>query len=242
MIRLILFTAVLLFQAQVQAQGTFMFSGSVPASTPEADRDEASNDDEMIDAIYRLAARKPKPASPQPVRSTSRATPVRGRHHHGDGHNHSHDEEDRETESRPACPGGNCRPVARATQRQPIPVYGGRVMSTPRNMRTPIWAPFARNFEACAPGCQPLQVGIHREPNGRMSCHHSARAIDVGGMVCGGRVYTAMGNGRFGQMVSCMRRRMPTLYRQAHKRHLGVTQAHYDHAHFSIGCYGGTFY
>jgi hypothetical protein len=236
MIRLMLFISVLLFQASAQAQGTFMFSGRAPA--PEV-ASEDDNDDDTIDAIYKLAARKPKPAAPRAVSPNERALRSPGRAvARGE---RGPPAEDIETESRPSCPSGNCSPQRRATQGRHIQVYGGRVMSTARNMATPIWAPFARSFEACAPGCQPVQIGIHREPNGRRSCHHSARAIDVGAMVCGGRIYRAIDNGRFGQMVSCMRSRLRTLYRQPHRRHLGASQAHYDHAHFSIGCYGGTF-
>jgi|GEM_PF-4275581 len=148
-----------------------------------------------------------------------------------------------ETEGRPPCPTCGTRPAARPVPR-PAPIAYPRVAvtSTRQNMSTPIWAPFARNFAICAPGCQPAQIGIHRPPNGARSCHHSDRAIDVGAMICGGTVYRAINGGRFTQMVTCMRSKMTTLYQQAHKRHLGVTLAHYDHAHFSIGCYGGTFW
>jgi hypothetical protein len=98
----------------------------------------------------------------------------------------------------------------------------------------PIWASFVGKFRQCAKGCVPYIVSVNRP--GTVSCHNGGKAIDVGGLVCSGKTYMAIKRGRFDTFVGCMKGKMKTLYRQAHKLHLGITQAHYDHAHFSNGC------
>jgi hypothetical protein len=98
----------------------------------------------------------------------------------------------------------------------------------------PIWASFVGKFRQCAKGCVPYIVSVNRP--GAVSCHNGGKAIDVGGLVCSGKTYMAIKRGRFDTFVGCMKGKMKTLYRQAHKLHLGITQAHYDHAHFSNGC------
>ncbi len=144
-----------------------------------------------------------------------------------------HDDEDDETDARytPRCT--NC-------SRPPVQAHihiGVRVTARADILRSPIWASFARNFAACAPGCQPVNgsMGVWRDPHARPrpSCHHSGQAIDIGAMKCSdGRTYRASaesrtGRGRFSDMVRCMSRSMKTLYMRAD---------HYDHAHFSNGC------
>jgi hypothetical protein len=97
--------------------------------------------------------------------------------------------------------------------------------------RSPIWKSFIRNFNRCAPGCEPMQYATygHRD---NLSCHPSGEAIDVHAMVCNGSKYRAIDRGRFEDMVDCMRGKMVTLYRNGwHK-----TKGHHDHAHFSNGC------
>jgi hypothetical protein len=99
MIRLILFASFLLSQASAQAQGTFMFSGSTAA------REE---DEELMDAIYKLAARKPKPAVPRAVSPNERTRPSPDRY------------ADRSTEAAAPCVGcstSRARPVVRSTPR-----------------------------------------------------------------------------------------------------------------------------
>ncbi len=154
---------------------------------------------------------------------------------------------DRETVARPPCT--SC---SHQRQREPYRIASPLLIKAKRaDMRTPVWKTFARNFAQCAPGCQPVGTNVHRPHNGRKSCHHVDRAIDVFGMSCGGKRYMS-GSRAFGRMVSCMRGKMPTIYQQAHKiraaRARGerisaglLTDAHYDHAHFSIGCYGGFY-
>jgi hypothetical protein len=227
MIRLLLFSFLLL-PVMGHAQGTFMFTGE-PADQPAARPSRAPypvqgpDDEEVVEDTSWVKNFEKRKARPVPPVRRPRPTVV---------------DDDTDTESQPPC--RNCSPQRRPTQTR-ITV-STRVVSTPSNMRTPVWPTFARNFEICAPGCQPARMGIHRPEDGRRSCHHSNRAIDVGAMICGGRAYTAY-TSRFGQMVACMRRRMPTIYQQWHKRaRYGDTQAHFDHAHFSIRCYGGTFY
>jgi hypothetical protein len=114
-----------------------------------------------------------------------------------------------------------------------------QIIASANVTRHPIWPSFARNFMACAPGCQPIEVGVWRDPRIRPkpSCHHTGQAIDVGGMVCSGVKYTASresrtGRGPFSDMVRCMHRKqgMQTLY---------MVHDHFDHAHFSNWCYAG---
>lgn len=232
-------------------------------AAPAASNDD---DDETVEEDYSLFQIKEKPrtaqrsrpavvspnaraANPNGLLSPGRlvaqghrlppARPISRGHSHGDGHNHSHDEEDEDSEGKPPCIG--CGERTKKTGRYIDVAAMGRVQSTSSNMRSAVWNTFARTFSQCAPGCQPAQVGVFRDSGGR-SCHDSGRAIDLGAMICGGRVYKAINGGRFSQMVSCMRPKMKTLYQEGHKRHAGVTLAHYDHAHFSIGCHGGTYW
>jgi hypothetical protein len=226
MIRLLLLSFLFL-PALGHAQGNFMFTGGPESEEPAARPSRAPyplqspDDEEVVEDYSWMEKRKPKARPVAPVRRPRPAV----------------SDDDTDTESQPPC--RNCSPQRRPQVRITVST---RVISTASNMRTPIWGPFARNFAICAPGCQPARMGIHRPEDGRRSCHHSDRAIDVGAMICGGRAYTAY-TARFGQMVACMRQKMPTLYQQWHKRaRYGDTQAHFDHAHFSIRCYGGTFY
>ncbi len=123
-----------------------------------------------------------------------------------------------------------------------------------------IWKPFMRNFQACAPGCEPANYsGLPR----RSIPAAPGRALDVHAMICGGRqTYKAINQGRFSQMVACMQQKgalaFPPISKNNHRRMIkgelvvlfqngdpmseGVTQAHYDHAHFSIGCYNYTYW
>lgn len=105
------------------------------------------------------------------------------------------------------------------------------------SQRSPVWKTFAKNFAACAPGCSPVQYNVWRHHD-HGSCHSQGAAIDVFGMKCDddGRTHMSINRApRFESMVKCMRSKMPTLHRNG--RH--VTQGHHDHAHFSIGCFGG---
>jgi hypothetical protein len=109
-----------------------------------------------------------------------------------------------------------------------------------------IWASFYANFQACAPGCVPVQYAVYGE-RGNLSCHPSGQAIDVGGISCNGVKYSALGRGRFEEFVACM----VNPRRKGHMRHKiyrdfqnlrrtgNRTAAHFDHAHFSNDCYPG---
>ncbi len=94
----------------------------------------------------------------------------------------------------------------------------------------PIWPSFVAKFRQCAKGCIPYIVSVKRE--GAVSCHSGGRAIDVGGLVCGGTTHMAINRGRYDSFVSCMKGKMKTLYRNGP----GITAGHHDHAHFSNGC------
>lgn len=104
----------------------------------------------------------------------------------------------------------------------------------------PIWKPFIRNFEKCAPGCEPTDYGTWGK-RGNRSCHPTGEAIDIFGMTCGNKHYPALNaprNGPFQKMVRCMKEKMgmSVLYRDKDPKKHGLTKAHYDHAHFSYTC------
>jgi hypothetical protein len=102
----------------------------------------------------------------------------------------------------------------------------------------PIYASFSRNFRQCAPGCFPRVVSVNRP--GAYSCHNGGRAIDVGGIICGGKTYNAIAeanyNGKFVAFKNCMKTKMKTLWHNDSYSRATVTSGHWDHAHFSNGC------
>ncbi len=103
----------------------------------------------------------------------------------------------------------------------------------------PVWPTFVRAFKRCAPGCQPVNYHAFGSRGGKRTCHTSGRAIDLHGMRCGNQHYASQGRGRFEQMVKCMRRQgLKALYFNGRD----ITAGHQDHAHFSIGCYNGSYY
>lgn len=111
------------------------------------------------------------------------------------------------------------------------------------------WPTFYRLFKQCAPNCEPTKYEAFA--HNRYSCHNQGRAIDLHAMVCGGQVISAIQernqSGPFDQMVRCIQNlgknpgtRMVALWHQHNGR--GITRDHYDHAHFSIGCYNGSYW
>lgn len=114
---------------------------------------------------------------------------------------------------------------------------------------TPIWGPFYAKFKKCAlevtgsSKCEPYNYGIYRPSS---MCHGVSRAIDVHAMRClpeSGEgqavIHTALQNGKFAQLSECMKRDgMKTIWHQCfiNCNPFNVTNHHYDHAHFSIGC------
>jgi hypothetical protein len=102
----------------------------------------------------------------------------------------------------------------------------------------PIFASFSRNFRQCAPGCFPRVVSVNRP--GAYSCHNGGRAIDVGGIICGGKTYNAIQeanyDGKFVAFKNCMKTKMKTLWHNDAYSKATVTSGHWDHAHFSNGC------
>lgn len=102
----------------------------------------------------------------------------------------------------------------------------------------PIYASFVRNFRQCAPGCFPKVVSVNRPQ--RVSCHHGGKAIDVGGIICGGKTYEAISeanyNGKFVAFKDCMKGKMKTLWHNQAYSAATKTSGHWDHAHFSNGC------
>lgn len=109
-----------------------------------------------------------------------------------------------------------------------------------------VWKPFVEEFKICAPGCEPYHYDADEEnkyhkdsPN---SCHVVGHALDVGGMICGGRLHLASNRGEFERVVNCVENRyqrgigkIKTIYHDPRfKGHGG-----YTHAHFSLTCNGG---
>ena len=127
---------------------------------------------------------------------------------------------------------------ARARVRKAV----GANTNTSSHTGAPIWGSFINNFKKCAKECVPANLITFGERNnysptagrGNYTCHAEGRAIDVGAIVCGGKTYRAIDNGRFATFVGCMKTKMKTLWHQGRKK--GVTRGHYDHAHFSNGC------
>jgi hypothetical protein len=128
----------------------------------------------------------------------------------------------------------NCSHPAKPALRLPV----HHITGPSDVLRSRIWSSFAKYFEECAPGCQPVGMGSYRDPHARPkpSCHHISAAIDVAGMRCGRSTYMAIrestgrnaGQGRYSDLVRCMHRKgMRTMY---------MEHDHYDHAHFSYGC------
>jgi hypothetical protein len=118
----------------------------------------------------------------------------------------------------------------------------GANTNTSSHTRAPIWGSFINNFRKCAQGCLPANLitfgsRSNYSPTagvGNYTCHAEGRAIDVGAIVCKGKTYRAIDNGRFATFVACMKPKMKTLWHQGRQK--GVTRGHYDHAHFSNGC------
>ena len=92
-----------------------------------------------------------------------------------------------------------------------------------------IMGPYMAALARCAPGCSPYNYNVWRR--GARSCHAQGRAIDVGGLLCGGNVVMAS-TAKFSQVTACMSQYLGVLYHNGR----GRTRGHHDHAHFSIGC------
>jgi hypothetical protein len=111
----------------------------------------------------------------------------------------------------------------------------------------PICSPFYKALKACEPTCEPINyTSYNNRGDGGRSCHNSGRAIDVFGIKCSdtGKSYMAIGNSqRFRDLIKCSRQKgLVVLYRNKNPHKCGITQAHYDHAHFSIKCHGGKYW
>lgn len=241
MIRLLVLTLfwflpTLSFAPSVSHADRFLFSGyddspaDPPAGRPNRpDRPAKPVNDEEVEEDYSMLILKSRPrARPSPPPAPPRKPPSRYT-------------DDDDTESRPPC--RNCSRNRPDRRDRIVARYSpDEVAGTPYMKTAPVWNTFARNWAYCAPGCQPAKIGIDREPNGSRSCHITRRAIDVSAMVCPGRGTFTGYAGEFAAVVSCMKQRMPTIYRQYYKRaQVGDRLAHFDHAHFSIGCGRGYY-
>jgi len=104
--------------------------------------------------------------------------------------------------------------------------------------RGAICNPFYKKFKECEPGCEPTNTYTGR-PEDPGSCHHQHRAYDFMGFKCDGKLYKPLGvskavRDRYFKAVACIRRGIKhTIWQSAN---------HYDHAHFSLGCYVGGSY
>lgn len=121
---------------------------------------------------------------------------------------------------------------------KPVPESAARIrahnLDERKSQNAPVWKTFINNFNQCAPGCEPANYASygHRD---HMSCHETGRALDVFEMRCNGQVFKAINNGRFENMVTCMKKKMKVLWHNGRD----VTLGHRNHAHFSIGCNNG---
>lgn len=111
------------------------------------------------------------------------------------------------------------------------------------------YRPLQKAMEYCAPGCEPWNMGGHRDDD--ESCHGYNTAIDVMAVRCGGQVYQ-MGDPKFEEVGQCMRdnfhkkngsfviwhQKLPRSYDyMSYKQQRAyLTQRHWDHFHFSLGC------
>ena len=83
--------------------------------------------------------------------------------------------------------------------------------------------------------CLPVGLGVYNKDGSTRSCHNSGRAIDVMGVKCGSRPVSKPYGKVYDTMVKCMRKKFyKTIFKDG-----GL---HEDHAHFSLGCYGGSYY
>lgn len=147
---------------------------------------------------------------------------------------------------KPQVPGLSPKPLIPPSQGPKVPpapkpkTPAGRVETPPqfqKYTRFDVWDPFYQKFKRCEPECEPIVNNLHRPGDPR--CHGVGRAIDIEGMNCGGRRFRAIDNGRFEQMVMCMKhqQKMLTLWHNGPRS--DETGAHWDHAHFGIGCHSG---
>ena len=109
---------------------------------------------------------------------------------------------------------------------------------------SPIWPAFADVFGQCARGCAPGRLGTYGQRS-NASCHHGGRAVDIHGLKCNGRNYSASSS-RFIEFVNCVKGKSyqgkpwKNIFRETKGSCAGsnrnVTACHWDHAHFSLGC------
>lgn len=122
-------------------------------------------------------------------------------------------------------------------RRQSREIHRVAAAAIPRDTKSaPIMAPFLRALHQCAPGCSYRSLGIWGDARHQheRSCHNSGSAVDVGGLICHGRVYAANYNAgsstRFGRFVSCLRRHRNLYVIYGH----GGRGNHMRHAHVSL--------
>ncbi len=144
------------------------------------------------------------------------------------------------------------RPKVEVQPAEPrIPVSGGQggtfTNTSARDRKAPIFPKFQQVFNQCAEGCNAGRAHCYGQRNNR-TCHSTGDAIDVHGLICGGVTYNAYSD-RFKKFVSCVKSksykgtRWKALYRQTDKRNgcnssgRNHTTCHWDHAHFSLGCW-----
>lgn len=115
--------------------------------------------------------------------------------------------------------------------------------------RAPVWRPFLRKFQQCAPGCQPIGYSAWRRSS--VSCHGQGRALDLFGMRCADGNHMAINSsrtsGKFARLVQCLSEGRINRVQRLGEGQLGclwhngpgTTSGHKDHVHVTIGCQGG---
>lgn len=129
---------------------------------------------------------------------------------------------------------------------------GPRFEDIPKDhQNAPIFPKFKRVFGDCAPvGCDTGRGHTHGT-RGRASCHTTGDAIDLHSIRCNGQEYGS-NHPVFTRLVRCIQtrfyrgQRWKALHRDSrgncagvgpHSRISLVTSCHWDHAHFSLGCW-----
>jgi hypothetical protein len=118
------------------------------------------------------------------------------------------------------CARAKAGPVKKAAR--DLRAVNVKLTSYAQGRYSPIMVPFLTALRQCAPGCSYQSWGVWGDARHQRkhSCHNSGSAIDIPGLVCGGRAYRA-GSSRFSQFVGCMKS----------KRNLYVIFGHGEHTH-----------
>jgi hypothetical protein len=155
----------------------------------------------------------------------------------------------------PQSPSKKVNPAAPAVKVEPadksIPVTGGHdpvfTNTSKKDRNSPVFAKFQKVFKECSQNCDAAWAHTYGE-RGHTSCHTTGEALDLHGLICNGKTYGATSE-VFNKLVACVRtksvggRKWKVLHKQSTGSCKGAntknkaTDCHWDHAHFSPGCW-----